>query len=113
MGIGKQTSAYFQTLSSHNTVCGNVMYNDPRAAINFNDGMGGGDMVEGNLLFNWVRETNDHGPINSWDRVPFVTLLGNSTDPSGVLPSWNRIQRNFIVNFGSSGLGTTGGVWNL
>ena len=33
---GKQTSGYFQTLSAHNTIRGNVMYNGPRAAINFN-----------------------------------------------------------------------------
>merc|ERR1712151_1412381 len=38
---------------------------------------------------------------------------GNHSDLAGITPSWNRIQRNFIINFGSSGLGTTGGVWNL
>ena len=42
------------------------MYNGPRAAINFNDGLGGGSVVEKNLLFKMVRETNDHGPFNSW-----------------------------------------------
>jgi hypothetical protein len=82
---GKQTSAWFQTISARNTVRNNVMYNGPRyvcidtilhslypvhttnmnnvmyigprAAINLNDGYGGGNMVENNLLFGWVRET--------------------------------------------------------
>lgn len=26
--------------------------------------VGGGDLIEGNLIFNMVRETDDHGPIN-------------------------------------------------
>ena len=89
------------------------MYHGPRAAINLNDGLGGGTVVEGNLLFGMVRETNDHGPLNSWDRVPFVTNMGDPTDPSGVRPMTNHIRRNLIINSGSSGLGTTGGVWNL
>ena len=33
----------------------------PRAAINFNDGLGGGDDVTRNLLFNTCRESGDHG----------------------------------------------------
>jgi hypothetical protein len=36
---GKQSSAYFQTLSCRNSLVGNVMYDGPRAAINFNDGI--------------------------------------------------------------------------
>jgi hypothetical protein len=28
--------------------------------------MGGGDIIEGNLLTNCVRESGDHGPWNSW-----------------------------------------------
>jgi hypothetical protein len=30
-------------------------------AVDLNDGFGGGDVVRGNLVFNMVRETNDHG----------------------------------------------------
>ena len=110
---GKQTSAYFQTLSAGNTVRQNVIYNGPRAGICLNDGMGGGNLLEGNLLFNLVRETNDHGPINSWDRVPFKTSVGDPADAAGVRPALSSITRNFVINYGSAGLGTTGGVWNL
>eukprot|EP00656_Telonema_subtile_P045506 TRINITY_DN5175_c0_g1_i1.p1 TRINITY_DN5175_c0_g1~~TRINITY_DN5175_c0_g1_i1.p1 ORF type:complete len:258 (-),score=46.98 TRINITY_DN5175_c0_g1_i1:128-901(-) len=89
------------------------MYNGPRAGINLNDGLAGGNRIQHNLLFNWVRETNDHGPINSWDRVPFRTTMGDPLDPTGVRPQYTNITRNLIINWGSSGLGTTGGLWNL
>lgn len=42
------------------------MFNGPRAGICFNDGYGGGDIVEGNLVFNMVRETGDHGSFNRY-----------------------------------------------
>ena len=89
------------------------MYHGPRAAINFNDGLGGGSVVENNLLFGMVRETNDHGPFNSWDRVPFKTTMGDPSDPKGITPNVNHVRHNFIINTGSSGLGKTGGLWNL
>jgi hypothetical protein len=28
--------------------------------------------MEGNLLVNFVKESNDHAAFNSWDRQPFV-----------------------------------------
>jgi hypothetical protein len=59
--LTKQSSPYFQTVACHNNVTNNVMYNGPRAGINLNDGFGGGDLISGNLIFNQVRETNDHG----------------------------------------------------
>jgi hypothetical protein len=43
-----------------------VLFNQPRAAINFNDGFGGGSEITKNLIYNACRETGDHGPINSW-----------------------------------------------
>lgn len=43
-----------------------VFYNMPRAAVNFNDGLGGANVVKGNVIFNSCRESGDHGPINTW-----------------------------------------------
>ena len=40
--------------------------------INTIDGFAGGEVLEDNLLLNYVRESNDHGPFNSWDRQPYV-----------------------------------------
>lgn len=52
---GKQTSAYFKAKSRENTVRNNVFMNGPRAGVNFNDGTAGGEILEGNLIMNFVR----------------------------------------------------------
>ena len=57
----------------------NVFFNGPRAGMNFNDGFGGGDLLERNLVFSTCRESGDHGPFNSWDRQPFVTDVRDGT----------------------------------
>ena len=95
--FGKQTSAYFQSKACQTELTGNVMFNGPRAGINFNDGFGGGNLVEGNLVFNMVRETNDHGPFNSWDRQPYLTTVADGHTPS-LTPAQNNITRNFMIN---------------
>ena len=53
----KQSSAWAQQLTASTWIEGNVMFNSPRAAINYNDAFGGGDVVVGNLLFNHCRRT--------------------------------------------------------
>jgi hypothetical protein len=60
----KQSSGWGQNKACLNTIRNNVMFNLPRAAINFNDGLGGGNLVKGNVIFNACRESGDHGPIN-------------------------------------------------
>eukprot|EP01051_Picozoa_sp_SAG22_P015733 SAG22_NODE_2100_length_3015_cov_2.342250_5_plen_48_part_00 len=45
----------------------------PRAGINLNDAFCHGHLIENNLLFNWVRETQDHGPINTVSNSLLVT----------------------------------------
>ena len=51
----KQSSAWFQAIAALTTFESNVVFNGPRAAINFNDPFGGGNKIIGNLLFNQVR----------------------------------------------------------
>jgi len=68
----KQSSAWGQNKACQNIIRNNVMFNLPRAAINFNDGLGGGNLIEGNVIFHTCRESGDHGDINSWDRMPFL-----------------------------------------
>lgn len=60
----KQASCYFATLTGGAKVEANIFYNVPRAAINFNDDMGGGSLVTRNLLFNTCHESQDHGPFS-------------------------------------------------
>ena len=98
----KQSSAWAQSKATLTVLRYNIMFNMPRAAINFNDGMGGGDEVLHNLIFNTCRESGDHGPINTWDRQPFLTKLRNATTPS-FDPLMRRIAHNFIfANYGAS-----------
>lgn len=93
---GKQTSAWFSAVSCRTTFAGNVAYNGPRAGINLNDGFCHGHRIENNLLFNWVRETQDHGPINTWNRAAYMHL-GVDGVPTDV-PEWTHISKNFIMN---------------
>ncbi len=41
-------------------------------------------------------ETLDHGPINTWDRVPYLTKLLDVTKAS-LLPKENFVTRCFII----------------
>jgi hypothetical protein len=69
----KQSSPVLIAVSRSVSVIGNLMFNMPRAAINVNDGFYGNHTLSWNVLFNTVRETSDHGPINTWDRQPFLS----------------------------------------
>jgi len=94
--FGKEVSCYFQAVAGGNTVRGNICLNGPRAGFNFNDGFMGGTIVDGNLIANMVRETHDHGPINSWNRNPYATRHANGSIVS--TPEWNHILRNLVIN---------------
>lgn len=81
----------------------------PRALINMNDNFGGGTAITRNLLFDSLRETHDHGPYNSWDRLPYITTVRNGT-PS-MVPAFNHIDSNMIFgNGGEDGLDTDDGT---
>jgi hypothetical protein len=69
----KQSAPVLIAVSRSVSVIGNLMFNMPRAAVNINDGFYGNHTISWNVIFNAVRETKDHGPINSWDRQPFLT----------------------------------------
>ena len=57
----KQSSFYFQATSCQNYIGHNIVFNGPRAGINFNDGFGGANEVDSNIVFNMCRESSDHG----------------------------------------------------
>ena len=92
----KQSSFFFQAISARSVVAGNVFFNGPRAAINANDGHGGGEDVYSNLLVNSCRESGDHGPWNSWDRQPYITEL-REAGVGSVIPLPRRIHHNFMI----------------
>eukprot|EP01060_Flectonema_neradi_P004382 TRINITY_DN12821_c0_g1_i1.p1 TRINITY_DN12821_c0_g1~~TRINITY_DN12821_c0_g1_i1.p1 ORF type:complete len:937 (+),score=210.86 TRINITY_DN12821_c0_g1_i1:61-2871(+) len=110
----KQSSFYTHVAAGYTILRGNVHFNGPRAGVNFMDGMMGGDLMEGNLLTNCVRESGDHGPFNSWDRIPYIINNGmhrvfnkdNVTgdmpghvlaDGPSILSQYRTIRKNFII----------------
>jgi hypothetical protein len=99
--IGKQVSGWCQMLAANSLLDSNVIFNVPRAAINFNDGYGGGSVVRFNLVFSTVRETGDHGPFNSWDRSPHI-FPGADGLPT-MTPAFNHLFGNFFINSGGGG----------
>ena len=65
----KQSSAWFQAKTAKTTLENNIFFNMPRAAINFNDGFGGGNVVINNLIFNTCKESGDHGKYARLSRI--------------------------------------------
>eukprot|EP00041_Stephanoeca_diplocostata_P020313 m.452328 g.452328 ORF g.452328 m.452328 type:complete len:998 (+) comp21539_c0_seq2:36-3029(+) len=116
-GVGvwnKQSAAYFKSITRANVLMDNVFHDGPRSGINFNDGAMGGEVMDGNVLFNFVRESNDHGPFNSWDRQPYIYRVneydvtdrggGDSTTPYRISPQTQVIRRNLVINFNFHGV---------
>lgn len=97
----KQSSGWGQSKACQNIIRSNVMFNLPRAAINFNDGLGGGNLVDRNVIFNTCRESGDHGPINSWDRMPFLTNANGFGPSFQPLPT-HTTQNLILANYGAS-----------
>lgn len=97
----KQVGGVYMGVTANMTLRGNVFYNAARAGININDGFAGGHLLEKNLLFNTVRETHDHGGVNSWDREPYVWREGPTVAPLPMV-----ITRNLIIN-------NYNGVWSV
>ena len=92
----KQSCFWFQGKTSETTLIDNVFFNGPRSGINFNDGLGGGDFLSGNLVFSTCRESGDHGPFNSWDRQPFLSSV-RTGEPS-VQMQWRELKHNFFID---------------
>lgn len=101
----KQASCYFAALTGGATLDSNVFFNMPRAGINFNDDMAGGSLITSNLVFNTCRESQDHGPFNSWGRVPYTINFPNGTDSGGIKPVPDEISYNFMVAGGGANSG--------
>ena len=93
---GKQSAAYFQSLTCQTEFDGNILFNGPRDGVNHNDNFGGGNILKNNLAFNFVRETADCGPFNFFDRVPYITTLYDGYRPS-LLPAMSYISYNYVI----------------
>jgi len=78
--VEKQVSGVCMSISSEIKVLRNTMHRFTRAAINISDGTFGGHEIAYNDVFDCVRETGDHGPINAWGRDRFWSLGGFDTN---------------------------------
>lgn len=91
----------FQALAAETTMTANIIFNTPRACITLNDNFGGGDRLEGNLLFNCNRESADSGNVYTYNRLPFLTTVRNGT-PS-LVPAERLIRANLLMlNYGGN-----------
>ncbi|CAF4707697.1 unnamed protein product [Rotaria sp. Silwood2] len=93
----KQSAPVLIAVSRSVSVIGNLMFNIPRAAVNINDGFYGNHTISWNVMFNTVRETSDHGPINTWDRQPFLTD-GRQTGVPSLWQHQSYIHHNLLFN---------------
>ena len=78
------------------------MFNGPRAMINFNDAMGGGHNVTGNGIWNTCRESGDHGPVNSWNRMAFASRVATGGGEATYAAALSEVHLNY-VNAGYGG----------
>ena len=67
----KQIAGVELSMCRNITVSHNSIYDTPRAGINISEGTWGGHIIEYNDVFDTVKETGDHGTINSWGRDRF------------------------------------------
>lgn len=52
--------------------------------------------IHHNLLFNWVRETQDHGPINTWNRQCYIQPKAVGAENMTTTPKWTHISQNLV-----------------
>jgi hypothetical protein len=71
----KQSSFYTQFKTGRNHIEGNIVYNGPRAHVNYNDGFMGGSVLTKNLLLNSCRESGDHGPVSVSNSSCFLRVI--------------------------------------
>ena len=79
-----QSSGVNIAMSEDVTVDGNTIDGSPRACLNIEDGLWGGDVISNNDLFNCVQQTGDNGSINTWGRGRFWASW--ATTPSRPAP---------------------------
>ena len=94
----KQSSFYFQGKSCQNYIENNIFFNGPRAGININDGFGGNTMFKKNIIFNTCRESGGHGPINGWDRQPYLTKVRYLNGTVSMEKGYDNFTQNILMS---------------
>ena len=92
----KHSAAYAEFVAGAVKITNSIIFNVPRAGIALNDAMGGGNEIAHSLIFNAVRESSDHGPINTWNRQAYLTV-DPTTGKATVNQTVNLIHHNLIM----------------
>ena len=106
----KQSAAFHKALAPGNEFSWNIVFNASRHGVNFQDSMGGGGVVDGNVFFSLNRETHDTAALNSWGRRNYLFSGSNAEDePSTpqLIPSTLNSWRNNLILARPLGLGPT------
>ena len=80
--VEKQISGVFISKSREIIISHVTIYDVPRAAININDGMWGGHIIEWCDIFNTCLESREHGSINTWGRDRYWVRMSRQTKAS-------------------------------
>jgi len=94
-----QSAGIFLCITKSITIERNTIFNGPQAGILFNDLYGGNYSTIGNVMFNLVRLTSQHGTYNVWDRQQWLL-------PEGFNGWTNTVSENFL-------LGNPNGVFDV
>lgn len=70
----KQSSGVNLSMCRRVKILHNTIHKSARSCININDGTFGGHEIAYNDIFDSQRETEDHGPFNSWGRDRFWSV---------------------------------------
>ncbi len=97
--FAKQCAGLFLATCARIKITHNHIYNTPRAGINLNDGRYGGHLFEFNEIHDTVRETADHGPLNSYGRDP--RWCQHVCHPGWLPTGWPDIHGHEHHSFGS------------
>ena len=95
----KQSAAYHKALAPGNEFSWNVVFNASRHGVNFQDSMGGGGVVDGNVFFSLNRETHDTAALNSWGRRNYLFTDDDTapTTPHLIPSKLNSWRSNLIL----------------
>eukprot|EP00756_Hemistasia_phaeocysticola_P003782 Hpha_TRINITY_DN12449_c0_g1::TRINITY_DN12449_c0_g1_i1::g.42998::m.42998 len=95
----KQSAGYHKALAPGNEFSRNAVFNCSRHAVNFQDSMGGGGVVDGNLFFSLNRETKDTSAMNSWGRRNYLFSddTGATAATPRLIPATANSWRNNLV----------------
>lgn len=75
----KQSSGINISVAQYIRIVHNTIHESARSCININDGGFGGHEIAYNDVFDSQRETEDHGPFNSWGRDRFWSVPAYTT----------------------------------